>query len=155
MWTTKLYSQNLYTKVIVLFVFILYFYPSYTTADGIFSYKEENNYYGRSTVTDLKAYDDGTVAVRISRFYDDCDYDIFFLRIIYPDGTFIKKDIKLEGVQQFSYCNNLTFFAIDKLKYELIRMNQILVIYGDYCNETHVNVSGMIIDFDGNVLDLN
>ncbi|GBC04018.1 hypothetical protein RclHR1_05480001, partial [Rhizophagus clarus] len=61
MWTT----QNPYAKVIVLFVFILSIYPSYITADGIFSYKEENDYDRNPIVTDLKAYDDGTVVIRI------------------------------------------------------------------------------------------
>ncbi|GES98008.1 hypothetical protein RCL_jg16275.t1 [Rhizophagus clarus] len=65
MWTTQLqlYLQNLYGKVIVLLAFILYIYPSHTTADGIFSYKEENDYDEQYMVAVLKTYDDGTLYI--------------------------------------------------------------------------------------------
>jgi len=156
MWTTQLFSQNLYVKFIVIILCICLSYITAEEEKRIFSYEEEDHYGLESQPIGLglNAYDDGTVVIRIVYDYNTtCYHDIFFLRIIYPNGTVIKKDIKLEGVQQFNYCNDDKKYEDDKLKYELIRMNQILITYKDHFNKTHVNVSGMIIDFDGNVLD--
>jgi hypothetical protein len=162
MWRARLNSQNPFVKVIALLVFILCIYPSYTTTEvRTFSYEEKVYYPGTPRITDLRAYDDGTVVVRIVRANANttttdltCYYEILSLRIINLDGTVIEKDIKLEGVQQSNYCKETYYrFAVDHLRYELIRTNQILVIYHNNFNHTNADAWGMIIDFDGNVLD--
>jgi hypothetical protein len=112
MWRARLNSQNPFVKVIALLVFILCIYPSYTTTEvRTFSYEEKVYYPGTPRITDLRAYDDGTVVVRIVRANANttttdltCYYEILSLRIINLDGTVIEKDIKLEGVQQSNYC---------------------------------------------------
>ena len=100
------------------------------------------------TIWGTKVYDNGTVVLRIIRKNPNvsttdwtCFYEMLSLRIIYPNGTVIERDIKLEGVQQSSYCK--WFYAdFDNIGYELIRMDQILVTYLNKFNGTHNDAWG-------------
>ncbi|PKK70377.1 hypothetical protein RhiirC2_849977 [Rhizophagus irregularis] len=150
MWKMRSISRNLFTLIII----ILCIYPLNTKAQiRKISYTEVIDYGGVPPhVWDARTYDDGTVVVRI---IGNCSYEMFSLRIINTDGTIVIKDIKLEGVQQFNYCfkyknNN------DIIKYELIRKNQILVLYYNATDVDDVNTYeeyGIIIDFDGKIYD--
>ncbi|CAG8708201.1 19983_t:CDS:2, partial [Rhizophagus irregularis] len=154
MWKMRSISRNLFIKVFTLIIIILCIYPLNTKAQiRKISYTEVIDYGGVPPhVWDARTYDDGTVVVRI---IGNCSYEMFSLRIINTDGTIVIKDIKLEGVQQFNYCfkyknNN------DIIKYELIRKNQILVLYYNATDVDDVNTYeeyGIIIDFDGKIYD--
>ncbi|GBB88966.1 hypothetical protein RclHR1_01560002 [Rhizophagus clarus] len=151
--------QNFYIKVFALFVIFLCVYPLHIIARiSTFSHIEEKDYGPQSQprVSDIKTYND-IIAVRIVRNQvrtkgRHCNYNIFFLRIIYPNGTVIEKDIKLEGVQPFNYCSYMAGNQ-DQLYYEIIEMNRILVIYNNSTNSQTFEGWGMITDFDGNVFD--
>ncbi|GBB92169.1 hypothetical protein RclHR1_19770002 [Rhizophagus clarus] len=156
--------QNFYVKLIALFTIILFIYPLYTTAqDKRTLFHVEEKYYGPDSlpiIESLKSYDDGTVVLRVVRQIPEepCFQDMFYLRIIYPNGLIEEKDIKLD-IQKFSYCflcpALFNFETKDCLRYELIGNDLILVIY--YNNSTELNGAyeelGMVIDFDGNVKD--
>jgi hypothetical protein len=153
MWKIRSISRNLSFTVFTLIIIVLCIYPLHTIAQiRTISYSEETNYGdAMPRVWDSKTYDDGTVVVRIVR---DCSYEMFSLRIIHNDGTIDKKDIEL-GVQQFNYCfkykNNK-----DILNYELIRKNQILILYYNATDIDDFNTyegCGIIIDFDGKIYD--
>ncbi|CAB5330967.1 unnamed protein product [Rhizophagus irregularis] len=150
-----------YLKVFALFVIVLCVYPLRTIAQ-IKTFLHEEKDYGLESpprVAKIKSYDD-LVVVRIvrndtskSNAIEHCNYDILFLRMIYPDGTVIEKDIKLEDVQLFNYCSVNIDVDEDHLKYEIIENNKILVIYYNSTDDIKVEGWGMIIDFDGKVFD--
>jgi hypothetical protein len=154
--------QSLYVKVFTLFVIVIfYIYPLHILAVKIFSHEEKD--YGSKViprVLSIRTYDDGTAVVRIVRtnvnkttHYKHCNDEIFSLRFIYPNGTVIEKDINLEGVQSFNYCDSGYNSLLD---YHLIRANQILIRYSnatDFNNVRTYEEWGMIIDFDGKVYD--
>ncbi|GBB88967.1 hypothetical protein RclHR1_01560003 [Rhizophagus clarus] len=151
--------SNFYLKVFALFAIVLCVYPLHIIAEvRTFSHIEGKDYGPQSqpSVNDIKTYDD-IIAIRIVRNQMrikswHCNYDTFFLRIIYPNGTVTEKDFKLEGVQPFAYCSFMTG-DYDQLYYEIIGMNRILVIYNNSTNYQTFEGWGMITDFDGNVLD--
>ncbi|CAG8630233.1 3250_t:CDS:2 [Rhizophagus irregularis] len=101
-----------------------------------FSHKEEIDH-GKvlPRIWDSKAYDDGTMVIRIVRknpttTIDNylCFYEVFSLRIIDFDGTVVEKNLKLD-IQSFNYC--------------VFQM-----VSGD--PSTYIEW-GMVIDYDGNV----
>ena len=163
--------ENSAKKIFLLiFVIILCICPLYATEEIVrtFLHNEEINYDGPTTLpllSDSKAYEDGTMVVRIIRYYSSSAtdnicyqisnnmllYEMLSLRIIHLNGTVEEKDIIL-GIQLFNYCHD------DLLDYYLIRKNHILVTYNynttnpDNTYQTY-KAWGMIIDFDGNVYD--
>ncbi|RIA80123.1 hypothetical protein C1645_793218 [Glomus cerebriforme] len=154
------------TLFLLIFAIILCSYPLYTTAAiRTFTYQEQIDYGPQvfARVWDTKAYDDGTMVMRIARKNPStstptspCFYEMLSLRFIYPNGTVVEKDIKLD-IQSFNYCVIANEALTEEfLKYFLIRNNQILVTYHNATDLNDVNSYvqwGMIIDFDGNVLD--
>ncbi|PKB98480.1 hypothetical protein RhiirA5_431320, partial [Rhizophagus irregularis] len=100
------------TKFLLIFVIILCSYTLYTTAViREFSHKEEIDY-GQvlPRIWDSKAYDDGTMVIRIIRKNATtsinnylCFYEVLSLRIINLDGTVVEKNLKL-NIQSFNYC---------------------------------------------------
>jgi hypothetical protein len=134
----KKIRPNSYHKVFAIFVTVLCIYPLHAIA-GVseFSHVEEKNYGFNSPprVAKIKSYDD-MVVVRIVRndpsranAIERCNYDTLFLRNIYPNGTAVEKDIKLEGVPLFNYCSIKMRNNFDHLQYEIIGENKILVGY--------------------------
>ncbi|GBC24435.1 uncharacterized protein OCT59_009094 [Rhizophagus irregularis] len=125
------------TNFLSIFVIILCSYTLYTTAViREFSHKEEIDH-GKvlPRIWDSKAYDDGTMVIRIVRknpttTIDNylCFYEVFSLRIIDFDGTVVEKNLKLD-IQSFNYC--------------VFQM-----VSGD--PSTYIEW-GMVIDYDGNV----
>ncbi|CAB4376640.1 unnamed protein product [Rhizophagus irregularis] len=154
--------QSNYLKVFVLFAIVLCVYPLHTIAEvKPFLHVEEKDYGLESPprVSKIKSYDN-IIAVRIVRNDTSrsdamvhCSYDTLFLRIIYPNGTVIEKDIKLEGVQLFNYCSIRPGKEDDHLRYEMIEKDKILVVYYNSINYMKVEGWGMLIDFDGKVFD--
>ncbi|CAB4397749.1 unnamed protein product [Rhizophagus irregularis] len=137
-----------YLKVFALFVIVLCVYPLRTIAQIKTFLHEEKDYGLESTVVRIVRNDTSK-----SNAIEHCNYDILFLRMIYPDGTVIEKDIKLEDVQLFNYCSVNIDVDEDHLKYEIIENNKILVIYYNSTDDIKVEGWGMIIDFDGKVFD--
>ncbi|CAB4428016.1 unnamed protein product [Rhizophagus irregularis] len=154
------------TKFLLIFVNILCSYTFYTTAViREFSHKEEIDH-GKvlPCIWDSKAYDDGTMVIRIIRKNETsinnylCFYEMFSLRIINLDGTVVEKNLKLD-IQPLNYCVFQMISGgvwMEFLRYFLIKKDQILITY---YNATDVNDPstyvewGMVMDFD--VLNIN
>ncbi|PKK72882.1 hypothetical protein RhiirC2_848078 [Rhizophagus irregularis] len=156
------------TKFLLIFVIILCSYTFYTTAViREFSHKEEIDF-GQvlPRIWDSKAYDDGTMVIRIIRKNATtsinnylCFYEVLSLRIINLDGTVVEKNLKL-NIQSFNYC---VFQMVSGgewgewmkfLKYFLNKKNQILITYynaTDFKDPSTYVEWGMVMDFDGNI----
>ncbi|CAB4383299.1 unnamed protein product [Rhizophagus irregularis] len=152
------------TKFLLIFVNTLCSYIFYTTAViREFSHKEEIDH-GKvlPCIWDSKAYDDGTMVIRIIRKNATsinnylCFYEMFSLRIINLDGTVVEKNLKLD-IQPLNYCVFQMISGgvwMEFLRYFLIKKDQILITY---YNATDVNDLstyvewGMVMDFDGNI----
>jgi hypothetical protein len=154
------------TIFLLIIAIILCSYTLYTTAQvRVLSYNEEIDYDVLPRVWDSKSFDDGTMIVRIIRKNATssinnylCFHEMLSLRIINLDGTVEEKDLKL-NVQAFNYCvfqKQIDGIYLEFMTYNLIRKNQLLITY---YNATDINNPytyfewGMVIDYNGNILD--
>ncbi|GBB87515.1 hypothetical protein RclHR1_00140019 [Rhizophagus clarus] len=151
---------------LLIIAIILYSYTSYTTAQvRVLSHNEEIDYNGvLPRVWDSQAYDDGTMIIRIIRknatsSFNNylCFYETLSLRIINLDGTATEKDLNLD-VQAFNYCVFQTTPGsfLEFMKYYLFRKNQLFITYynaTDLNNPLSYVEWGMVVDYDGNVLN--